>query len=821
MRVCSEGGGRGGKLVGLAVVAVAMAAGASVPRTGAWVDEVVFFEEPTHVKAVDMIRAGVMDLYAGAISDPDLIKAVRDGLGFEVSYGTSWELTFNPVGPTFKDGRLNPFSVARIREAVNWLVDRDHIVQEIHGGAAVPQYLPLFPAFPDYARLADICRVLELRYAHDPGKARAAIAAEMEALGAELVKGQWQYQGKPVEVLLLIRGDDERRRIGDYLAALLEGVGFTTTRLYKTAGEVAAVLGKDPAEGQFHVYTGGRVTTLLSRDQGGVFNSFYTPRGRTDPLWQAYTPAPEFDRVADRLARADYADLAERRDLFATALELAMQDSVRVWLTNRVAYFPRSQKIVVGSDLAGGVYGSWLWSRTLRFADRIGGTVRIGLPSLITEPWNPIAGSTWMFDTMIIRGTSDDVALPDPFTGLYRPQDVERAEVLVVEGQPVAATLDWVDLRFVPAIPVPPDAWIDWDAAGERFVTVGEKHPAGLEAKSNAVVYFRPGLWEKTWHDGTPMSMGDVILRLILLFDRAKPESPIYDGAAVPAFRTFQGHFRGVRILQTDPLVAEVYSDLVYLDAEWIASGRASLLYPYYGRGPGPWHTLALGIRAEAARELAFSSAKAKKLGVEWTSYLAGPSVLALSRHLGAAAAEGYLPYANTLRSYIPAAEVAARYEALGGWHQAKGHLWVGNGPLYLDVVKPVEKVVVLRRYEAFPDPATKYAQFGKPPLAKVTVAGPTSVKRGQDVAFEVRITFEDRPYEVADIEFVKYLLFDAAGSLVIVGEASVDADGRWAIRVAGAQTAALPVGANRLEVVVASKLVGIPSSAKTEFVTR
>ncbi len=820
MKWRNNGWGRA-RLVGLVLVGVAMAASASAPRTGAWVDEVVFFEEPSHAKAVDMIRAGAMDLYAGGISDPDLIRAVRDGLGFEVSYGASWELSFNPVGPTFKDGRLNPFSVPRIREAVNWLVDRDHIVQEIHGGAAMPQYLPLWPAFPDYARLADVVRVLELRYAHDPGKARAVIAAEMEALGAESVQGQWQYQGKPVEVILLIRGDDARRRVGDYFAALLEGVGFATARLYKTAREAAAIVGNDPADGQFHVWTGAQVISLVSRDQGVVFNWYYTPRGRTDPLWQAYTPAPEFDRIADRLARADYANLDERRDLFASALELAMRDSVRVWLTNRVAYFPRSPGVVVGSDLAGGVSGSWLWSRTLRFADRIGGTVRIGNPSLLTAPWNPIAGSIWMFDTMIIRGTSDAAALPDPFTGLYRPQDVERAEVFVVEGQPVVATLDWVDLRFVPAITVPSDAWIDWDAAGERFVTVGEKHPAGLEAKSSAVVYFRPDLWEKTWHDGTAMSMGDVILRLILLFDQAKPESLIYDEAAVPAFRTFQGHFRGVRIVQTDPLVAEVYSDLVYLDAEWIASRRASLLYPYYERGPGPWHKLALGIRAEAARELAFTSAKARKLGVEWTSYVAGPSVLTLSRHLDAAAAEGYLPYANTLRSYIPAAEVAARYEALRGWHQAKGHLWVGNGPLYLESVRPVEKVVVLRRYEAFPDSATKYAALGRPAIADVALTGPRIVGRGQDVDFRVGITFNGEPYRVADIESVKYLLFDATGNLILVGDASADADGQWAIRVAGAQTAAFPIGVNRLEVVVASKLVGKPSFAQTEFVTR
>jgi len=806
-------------VAGMSVVTVAV--GGWAQRTGAWVDEVVFFAEPNHAKAVAMIQAGAMDLYAGAISNPDLIRIVRDDLGYEVSYGTSWELTFNPVGPTFKDGRLNPFSVPRLREAVNWLVDRDYIAQEILGGAAVPKYLPLFPAFPDSARLADVVRVLELRYAHNPAKARAVITAEMVALGAEFVEQQWRFQGEPVEILLLIRGDDERRRVGDYFATLLEGLGFTATRHYRTAAEVAAVLRDDPAVGRFHVFTAGRVMPVLLRDQGGLFNWFYTPRGRPDPLWQAYTPSPEFDQVADRLAWTDYADLVERRELFARALELALQDSVRVWLVNRIAHFPRSPQVVVGSDLAGGVYGSWLWSRTLRFADRIGGTVRIGIPSLLTEPWNPIAGSTWMFDVMIIRGTSDDVALPDPFTGLYRPQNVQRAEVRAVEGQPVTATLDWVDLTFVPAIPVPTDAWIGWDAVGERFVTVGERHPAGLEARSSAVLHFRPDLWEKTWHDGTQVSIGDVILRLILHFDRAKPESPIFDEAAVPAFHTFQGHFRGVRILDTDPLVAEVYSDLVYVDAEWIASGMASLLYPYHDRGPGPWHKLALGIRAEAARELAFSSAKARRLGVEWTSYVAGPSILILSRHLDAAAAEGYLPYANTLRTFISAAEVAARYAALRGWYQTQGHLWVGNGPFYLDVVRTVERVVVLRRCETFPDPAAKYAQLGTPPVATVTVLGPTTVTRGQEAVFELQITFGDQPYPTADLEFVKYLLFDPTETLVTVGDADAEKDGLWTVRLSADATAKLPVGVNRLEVAVASRLVGKPSFAQFEFAVR
>ena len=67
-------------------------------------------------------------------------------------------------------------------------------------------------------------------------------------------------------------------------------------------------------------------------------------------------------------------------------------------------------------------------------------------PGLLTEPWNPVAGSNWINDQMMIRATDDPALLPDPFTGLYWPQRISRAEVTVQEGVPVERTLDWLTL---------------------------------------------------------------------------------------------------------------------------------------------------------------------------------------------------------------------------------------------------------------------------------------------------------------------------------------------------------------------------------------
>src|SRR5262249_23485978 len=116
------------------------------PRLGAWVDEIVFREEADRAKALNMFEAGEIDVYGFGITDPELYRRIQASrvVQYEISYGSSSELTFNPVGLTFpKTGELNPFHVPAIREAINWLVDRDYVAEEIYGGLAVPRYLPL------------------------------------------------------------------------------------------------------------------------------------------------------------------------------------------------------------------------------------------------------------------------------------------------------------------------------------------------------------------------------------------------------------------------------------------------------------------------------------------------------------------------------------------------------------------------------------------------------------------------------------------------------------------------------------------------------
>jgi peptide/nickel transport system substrate-binding protein len=783
-------------------------------RRGALLDQIVFMMEQEPARIPNLIERGTIQLFAQGSSNVTVFRRVRDSpvLDYDVAYGSSAEITLNPAGPTFADGRINPLHVREIREAFNWLVDRRYVAEELFGGLAVPRYLPINTVFPDYARLAEVARTLELHYRHDPERAAAIISEQMQRLGAEREHGIWMHDGGPVRMSVLIPTSAAGRRIGDYVSNLLEELGFRVERLYRAANESSRIwLAGDPFEGRWHMVIGGWSSTIVNRDQAANLDFYYTRRGRPEPLWQTYQPDPELDMLAERLSRRDYASWDERMAMMARGMELALANSVRIWLTDQIGIIARDRNVTLAVDLAGGVVSSTMWPLTLRYRDRVGGSMTIGLTNLLTEPWNPIHGSNWVFDRMMQRGLNDVPLLSDPFTGLFWPQRLAGAELTVQEDVPVIRTHDWLTVDTAPEIRVPADAWVDWDVEGQRWITVGERFPEGVTARTRTLVRFEDGFLERRWHDGSQFSVADIILPWILTLERADEASPLYDVAAAAGTEVFKRHFRGRRILSVDPLVVEIYSDQIYPDAEWIVGARTPELI-------APWHTLAVAIRAETHGELAFSSNKADRQRVDWMSMIAGPSLPILERHLRLATERGYLPFANALGDFVRPGEIAARYAAAGRWYDERGHFWIDAGPYYLHSVHPIERSVVFRRFEAFDDPADKWLRFAAPRIPAVVVDGPMLVELGTQSVFEIDISFDGEPYPQEGIERARYLLFDARGQLVLEGDARPVAEGRWVVELDPEHLAQLGVGANSIEVAVTSTYVALPAFASHAF---
>jgi hypothetical protein len=893
-------------------------------RNGAWVDQVVFTSIDQADQAVAQLKSGDIDIYAYSVADAGVFKTVTEdpNLTYSNAFGSYNELTFNPYGPEFTDGRLNPFSDAKVREAMNWLIDRNNISQNIYGGLSKAKFLPINSAFPDYVRYVDVASEIEAKYAYNLDKAKEVIGTEMTAMGATMgTDGKWQYKGKPVTIIIIIRTEDQRKQIGDYVGTQLENIGFTVDRQYKTRSEASPIWNQaNPADGKMHIYTGGWITTAISRDDGTNFAYFYTNLGSGSPLWQAYKNTPEFYDVCQKLWNNEFSSMAERDDLFRKAMTLAMEDGTRVWLNDQLSFSPYSAKVQVAYDLAGGISGAQLWPFTVRIKDQEGGTVKIAQPGILVEPWNAVAGSNWIYDTMPKSATNDAGTMNDPYTGLQWPQRIEKADITVKTGLPVTKTLDWLTLNTADSIVPPDDANVDWDAVNQKWLTVADAKTAkttvqgykdtlttavgaldltkfdvaamttlvtdlgkaagvdaataaatednvkaftdkvaevaalatddekkaaivdaafsfvsGLDttgtfelasydfssANTKRVVTYPKDLWTTMkWHDGSPMTMGDFMLAMILNWDRAKPASPLYDESWVPNLQSQMSVFKGFKIDSTDPLVIETYSDAYALDAELMTS----TWWPNYGFGVSPWHTIGLGVKAETDKLATFSTDKADALKatnekIEWLSYIAGPSLDILKGELDKATTENYIPYAPVMGQYVTADEAKARWANVAAFYAAHNHFWVGEGPFVLDKVYPVEQTLTLTRNADYPDPADKWGGFGSPMIAEVTVDGPGQVAIGSEAAFDVYVTFNGEPYPAEQVDALKWLLFDATGTMVGTG-AGTAGDGKFTVTLTADQTSKLAAGSNKLEVAFTSKAVSIPTFSTFEFVT-
>lgn len=812
----------------LAPTAVETEAAPATTRKGGWFDE-INFSVVDNDSAVTQIKANAIDIYADGLAASDFPSIKEAGLPYVQNNGLQYDILYNPGVCTDKK-ILNPFSDPKIREATNWLYDRNYINQEIYSGANLLKWFPITTQFPMYANLADTAAKLETVYAYDPAKAEKAITEEMTTLGAtKNADGKWEFSGQPVVLKFLIRTDSDgtRKPIGDYVSNQLETVGFTVDRQYKTATEAAPIWQSSiPANCEWNVYTAAWSATIIDREERTLFQAYYTAESTQgiEPFSSA-TPAEDFRKVANDLANGNFSTLDERNQMIAQAMELALKDSLQVWLIDGKTFIPHNEKLQVSYDLAAGVQGAQVWPFTLRNKDSEGGVLNVGEQDMFGQPYNPIGGSNWAFDQMAIRATSTGGTMNDPYTGLVWPFQLEKAAVTVKEGIPVSKTHDWLTLDFAPEIQVPTDAFIDWDPAKQTFITVGEKFPDGLTAKVRSVATYKSDFYDTvSWHDGSKVSAADIMMGMILEYDRANPDSKLYDAQAVPNFEAFVNVFRGFRITSTEPLTVEFYTDAVAADAELdvysLWSGPTSAPFQSYAFGEGSWHVLAIADLAEEAGEMAYTTDKSTEKGIEWTNFIGGPSIDILNKYLDQAIADKYIPYAATLGQYITADEAATRYDNLKKWVAEHGNYWIGTGPYYVDKAYMTEKTLALKHYDGYTDMADRWSSFGEPKIATVTLDGPSQVTIGQEAEFTVNVTLNDAPYPQADIKSVKFLVFDANNNIVAVAPAEAVADGQYLVKLTTDITEKLATGSNKLTVAVVPIPVAIPTFSSINFVT-
>ena len=411
--------------------------------------------------------------------------------------------------------------------------------------------------------------------------------------------------------------------------------------------------------------------------------------------------------------------------------------------------------------------------------------MRIATAGILTEPWNPIAGSNWVYDRFIQTATQDMSVIAHPVNGLYIPWRIEKAEVIVAAGLPIGVTApndDWLTLTTAsPNISVPSDVWFDFDATTKEWIPAG----AGKTALTKTVVYYPMSIWDVPYHDGSLLSPADIMIAAIMWFDRAKPASALYDASYVASYDAFMSHFKGVKFeFNTGGygLIVTTYDDTWYLDAEWIVGlgGVGYCWYPITPYGELNFESMGLGILAETNNKLAFSSAKATNKSCEQLSFIGGPSLNILNSILNNVTTLGnpnyqYIPYAPTVGDYITPAEALTRYQNLKTWYNARHHFWVGTGPYYMHNINTAGKVVDLKKFTGYDMPGDLFLNLISPlptgPWPNVTGAWLDEVVVSSELSGPAAIT------KLANDELDVYAYGLTVPSLLAQVEANPDLD--------------------------------------------
>ncbi|MBC8223993.1 peptide-binding protein [Candidatus Bathyarchaeota archaeon] len=761
--------------------------------------------------APEALRQGDIDVYIFSIPSEAEIEIGDDDEDIAFYRGVSGmnDILLNPAPAP--EGQLNPFSIKEVRYAMNFIFDRDFIVNEIYQGTAAQMYDYLGPFHPEVPSIADI--KLSHGFVYDFDRANSMVEDAMVLAGAEKRAGKWYYKDEAVTIKALIRVEDERRDMGDAFAADVEKLGFTIEYLHSTFGPaIDIVYGTDPAAFEWGFYTEGwgigasRWNTWEPGCWGGSADPELgdwcanMPGWAEEGWWNYISPGARIDILTTDIYYGRYDDLADREEKMREATDLMMDESIRIFgIRELTAYPARTDVEGLTQDMGQGLRGA-VWAP--REAYREGSTtLTFGNLWVWTETtvWNMFGGFNDVYSVDIARSTYDPTVWRHPFTASAQPF---RADYEVETEGPLG-TMD-----------VPSDAYT-WDAEADEWVEVG----SGVESTSK-VSFDLSKYTSAKWHNDIPISMADILYAYASGWDitddadKSAKESAVASGAG--------GYYTTVKgIVVPDEDTLEIYLDFYHFDDNEIAI-FAQPWGGFSGIGHNPWELMA--AQEDVVFEkglLAMDQAAADVYGVPWMSLvLSDHAEIVKDSLVELLAAEyfpsGYFTLGDT--TYDTLDNALARYQASIDWYDDKGILWIGNGPFTLeqfDAEAQYAKTVAYRD-ESYPfSPGDWY--YGRPAVPEVVDVTVPTVTKGIAATIDIEMT---GPETLA----ATYIITEeATGALVLKGEADITATyGMLKVPLTTEDTDLLDIGGRYvLTILGKSPDVAFLSEATERFVVR
>ena len=311
---------------------------------------------------------GLTDVFFWGVSGPTIMgldQATRDKLDIYSVPSGSWSLNFNPIpnAPPYivkveEKEYFNPFAIREVRFAMNDLINRQYIVDEILGGAGGPQFTMATPGQPGTYKYSLVATRMGMTAEGNEKKALDEIAeaiekaASLPELQGRLAKQDkwWTFDGEAVTIKFLIRVDDPQGRLkgGQYVASQIEKAGIKVDRLlWDRVKCIETSYYSDPASYQWNIYTEGWGAGATRAFWEHIVCQMYAPwygymAGGPDHEWQ-YTNK-ELDEVTEKAYTGNFLTEEEYWEYALKGLELGLKDACRIYVIYQNDYFAANKE---------------------------------------------------------------------------------------------------------------------------------------------------------------------------------------------------------------------------------------------------------------------------------------------------------------------------------------------------------------------------------------------------------------------------------------------------------------------------------------------
>jgi peptide/nickel transport system substrate-binding protein len=705
----------------------------------------------------------------------DEVKAKLDTYSVPSTY---WSLLFNPYPnqapytARTKDGAtvFNPFAIREVRFAMNLLVNRKQMVDEIVSGAGQPKYTPVTLGQPNSGRYAAIATRLGLSQTGNEAKAIADIDAALEAAGdlpanrGKLAKkdGRWTYGGKAVEVNFLIRVDEPNGRLkeGRYVADQIEKAGIKVNRLEFDRAKCSKIYRSgNPKDYAWNIYTegwgGGQTYAFWESGLAQMYAPWFAnmPGGGNAGQWN-YRQA-ELDALTQAAYNGRVKDANDYYDKCFRATELGLEEAVRVFTIDTTAYYLAGKgrfngRMAYGvgdglnrisaltADVKPDASGPFKGKKVLRV------TEFSSKGALFMYPWDPIGpdGFADVYTKVVSSPPSDMEFDFNPVTGMCVPL---RASYKNFQAAP-----RFEGDRMLGTIPVPADAviwnaltkkwesgtvWVDKGGGNYGYAKAADKPEYGLAVAAATFTFSYA-----SWHDGRMMDQNDYRYAIALPYnvcvkkgegDRTYEQS--YASSVSPNLLKLKGF-----VFNKDRSITS-YGDAYYpMDPV----SNAAQLCPSLMVEASSYQAIVCWPVLEAIEGLVADGKYVVNANGDFTEVdvIAEKSVAAIKAKLAEYVAAKHVP--ASLEGYVKSEDAVGAYRSAMAFIDKYKHAYISNGGFILESYDAANQTATLGAtpFSDYPFAKGDMVKKVETSYARINSIKVGTFKRGADLSVDVAV---------------------------------------------------------------------------------